>query len=336
MISSQCLRVAALALMSGLIGAGSMLVWAQKMPGGNYGNNSGANGSMSREEIERLGGPTDKQGSTAAQATSPAARAKARLQSDKLAKALQLSCEVSDARLVVAGQAKVNGKEVDSTVYEVACGNGAGYLIEAQGQERPVGISCLAAEGARAADAAQGKETKFVCSLPQNKDVKVIAAALMKGAGTSCGVREVRWFGRSTTTESEYSEIVCDDSRGFLLRTAAPGAATPTQVFGCADAAKQGLKCRLTDSGPSDDSPTLDTFKEALARNGVTCNIERIRQIGQEQVRKRYVIEYACAGQSTGTVAFVPLAGNSNAYESMDCKAAVLRSIACQFLPPPQ
>jgi hypothetical protein len=317
--------------MSGLIGAGGSLVWAQKMPGGNYGNNGGSNGSMSREEIERLGGSADNPD----QAMGPAARAKARLHSEKLASAMALSCEVSDARLVTAGRAKLNGKEVESTVYEVACGNGAGYLIEAQGREKPLGISCLAAEGARAADAAQGKETKFVCSLPQNKDVKAMAATLMKGAGTTCPVRAVRWFGRSTGSQSEYSEIVCDDGRGFLLRTASPGSATPTQVFGCADAARQGLKCRLTDSGPSDDSPTLDTFREALAHNGVTCNIERIRQIGQEQVRKRYVVEYACSGQSTGTVAFVPLPGNSNAYESMDCKAAVLRGIACQFLPPP-
>lgn len=329
MISSQDVKTTVVVLISGLIGSGGSAVWAQKSTSGSYGNNGGANGSVSHDELERLNGAADKQGAAAKAAN-------ARQQADKLAKALQLACDVRDARLVITGRAKVNGKEVDSTVYEVACANGAGYLIEAQGKDPPMGISCLAADGARVADAAQGKETKFVCSLPQNKDVKTIATALMKGAGTTCPVRDIRWFGRSAGTQSEYSEVVCDDGKGYLLRTAIPGSATPTQVIGCADAAGQGLKCRLTESGSPDGQPMPDTFKEALAHHGVTCSVDRIRQIGQEQMRKRYVVEYACAGQSTGTVAFIPLAGNSNAFESIDCTAAVRQGIACQFLPPPQ
>ena len=317
----------------GLIGAA--VAWGQSVPGGNYGNNAGANGSLSREEIERLNGVAKDPDAAAEQQTSPAARAKARPEAEKLVTALQLSCEVSDARLAVAGRTKVNGREVDSAVYEVACGSGAGYLIETQGRDKPIGISCLAAEGARVADAAQGKQAKFVCSLPGNQDIKAVAGTLMKSAGTTCAVREVRWFGRSVASQSEYSEVACDDGRGFLLRTAAPGAATPTQVFSCGEAARQGLKCRLTDAGPVDDSPTVGTFKEALARNGIKCNIDRIHQIGQEQVKKRYVVEYACTGESTGRVAFIPLTGNSYAFETVDCTAAVRSGIACQYLPPP-
>jgi hypothetical protein len=324
-----------------LIWVGAMVVadgtaMAQGTAGGNYGNNGGSNGSLSREEIEKLGGAAAQPGTPAERTASPAAQAQVRLQSEKLARALQLSCELSGARLVVAGRGKAKGKEVDSAVYEVACNNGAGYLIEVQGQDEPLGISCLAAEGARAADAAQGRETKFICSLPQNKDIKAMVGTLMQGAGTTCGVRDIRWFGRSEATASEYTEAVCDDGRGFLLRSPSPGSATPTQVVGCAEAARQGLECRLTHSAPDEGVATLDAFELALARNGVTCNIDRIRQVGQEQVRKRYVVEYACAGQSSGRVAFIPLEGNSYAYESVDCAAAVLKGVACQFLPPPQ
>jgi hypothetical protein len=335
MISSRWREAAVLIWVSGLLFTDGAAL-AQGTAGGNYGNNGGSNGSLSREEIEKLGGAAAQSGTPAERATSPAAQAKVRLQSEKVAKALQLSCQISSARLVVAGRSKAKGKEVESTVYEVACSNGAGYLIEVQGQDKPLGISCLAAEGARAADAAQGKETKFICSLPQNKDVKAMVGALMKGAGTTCDVRDIRWFGRSEATESEYTEAVCDDGRGFLLRSPSPGSATPIQVVGCAEAARQGLECRLTDSGSAEALPTLDAFKMALARNGVTCNIDRIRQVGQEQVRKRYVVEYACAGQSSGRVAFIPLEGNSYAYEAVDCAAAVLKGVACQFLPPPQ
>src|SRR5450756_1390805 len=221
MSASPLVRAALFALAGGLLGAGET-AWAQSVPGGNYGNNGSSNGSLSRDEIEKLGGSNDKSPAAAAQA-GPAAQAKVRHQSAELAEKLQLSCEVKDARLVVAGHGRVNGKDVETTVYEVACGSGAGYLIETQGQDKPVGLSCLAAEGARAADATQGKDTKFVCNLPQNRDIKTIAAALMKGAGTDCGVRDVRWFGRSVASQSEYSEIVGADGQGFLLRTAAPG-----------------------------------------------------------------------------------------------------------------
>ncbi len=335
MISSRWIGAAALLWIGGWVVAGGT-AWAQGTAGGNYGNNGGSNGSLSREELEKLGGAAAQPGTPAERTASPAAQAKEAALAKRLARALRLSCEVSGARLVVAGRGKAKGKEVDSAVYEVACNNGAGYLIEVQDHDEPLGISCLAAEGARAADAAQGKETKFICSLPQNKDIKAMVGTLMKGAGTTCDVRDIRWFGRSEATESEYTEAACDDGRGFLLRSPSPGSATPLQVVGCAEAARQGLECRLTHIPPDEGSATLDTFKLALARNGVTCNIDRIRQVGQEQVRKRYVVEYACTGQSPGKVAFIPLEGNSYAYESVDCAAAVLMGVACQFLPPPQ
>jgi hypothetical protein len=88
----------------------------------------------------------------------------------------------------------------------------------------------------------------------------------------------------------------------------------------------------LTDAGPVETPVTLQTFKDVLARNGVTCNIGQIRLVGQEDHLKRYVVEYRCADRPAGMVAFLPLPGNANPYESLDCATARTESgVACEF-----
>jgi hypothetical protein len=316
-----------IAMICGLNGA----VHAQNAPG-THQDNGGLNGSLSREDLEKLGGDHKQDSNGDSPRDSAQARAKAKSRSEELLKALQLSCEVSDAQLVVAGtrRAASGRKEVETRVYEVACGGGMGYLLETQGGEKPMGISCLSAEEARAVDVAKGREPGFFCKLPGNKDVYATVASLIAaGAGTPCAVTTLQLFGRSESTQSEYSEVACKDGKGFLLRTPQPGSQAKTTVTSCADAAKQGIKCRLTDAGPIETPVTLETFKDALAQHGVSCKIEQIRMIGQEDHLKRYVIEYRCADQPAGMVAFIPLEANTNPYESLDCAAAVARDLKC-------
>ena len=265
------------------------------------------------------------------------ARAKAKAQSIPLLKSLQISCEVSDAKLVVAGtsQPRSGGKEVETRVYEVACGGAMGYLLETQGTEPPVAISCLSAEEARLADVAKGREPSFFCKLPENKDVNgMVASMITADTGAQCEVRTLQLFGRSASTRSDYSEVACADGKGFMLRIAQPGSQTKNAAMSCSDAAKQGIKCKLTDAGPAEAPVTLQTFKEALAKNGVACSIGQIRLVGQEDHLKRYVVEYVCADQSSDRVAFLPLAGNSTPYESLDCATALSsRGVACTLTP---
>src|SRR5580704_2153278 len=170
---------------------------AQNTPG-THQDNSGMNGSLSHEDLEKLSG--DHPQDADAVARDPAvARAQAKAQSGKLAKSLQISCEVSDAQLVVAGTRKPasGGKAVETRVYEAACSGGMGYLLEVQGSEKPIGISCLSAEETRAADVAKGREPGFFCKLPGNKDVYAMVSSLIAtGTGAPCTVSNLQWFGR--------------------------------------------------------------------------------------------------------------------------------------------
>ncbi len=306
---------------------------AQNAPG-THQDNGGLNGSLTRGDLEKLSGDHAKDTGADAAKQTPQERAKAMTQSEKQLAALHVSCDVSDAQLVVSGtrKAAAGGRAIETNVYEAACRGALGYLLETQGTESPIAISCLSAEEARAADGAKGKEPGFYCKLPENKDVYgMVASLIAANAGANCEVANVQLFGRSASSVSEYSEVVCKDGKGFLLATALPGAQSKTTAMSCADAARQGIKCRLTDAGPVETPVTLETFKSSLAQHGVSCNIAQIRMIGQETHLKRYVVEYRCEDQPMGMIAFLPLEGNTNPYETSDCNSAASLDVVCTF-----
>lgn len=307
-------------------------IHAQNAPG-THQDNSGLNGSLSREDLQKLSGDRKNEPKD-----TPEMRARAKTQSVALLESLKISCEASDAKLLVAGtiRSKSTAKEVEARVYEVACNHAMGYLLETQGKETPIAISCLSAEEARAVDVAKGKEPSFFCRLPGNADVHAwVSSMIVENTGAQCTVDKLQLFGRSASTHTEYSEVACTEGNGFMLRMAQPGFDAKPVVMSCREAARQNIKCKLTDPGPVDAPVTTETLKEALARNGVTCSIAQIRVVGQEEHLKRYVVEYLCADQATGKVAFVPLPGNTNPFESEDCAAARAdRDVACSLAPP--
>ena len=313
-----------------VLGLGIAIAYRAQSQGapGIHQDNSGLNGSLSRGDLEKLGGDPKQRAEAAA----------AKAQSAKLVDQLKIACQITNAQLVVAGTTRPagGGKDVETHVYEIACLQAFGYLLEVQGSTPPLAISCLAAEQARAADAEKGKAPTFFCKLPENRDVYAMVTALIqKYTDTRCDVASLQSYGRSESTQSSYSEVKCNDGGGFLLRTPLPGSAAETTAMNCAQAAQQGIKCRLTDAGAAHMPTTLESLKAGLGKNAPSCNVEQTRLIGQEDHRKRYVLEYLCAGQSSSQVAFIPLADNANPFESLDCRTAAESGIQCELKPAP-
>jgi hypothetical protein len=324
------MRATILAAVAGLAGGSSIAVLAQNAPGPHQ-DNSGLNGSLSHEDLQKLSGD-HKQDSSDMPQDPVLARAKAKAQSIPLLQSLQIGCEVSDAKLVVAGTSRPRsgGKEVETRVYEVACSGAMGYVLETQGSDQPMAISCLSAEEARCLRGEGG--ASFICKLPANKDVNgMVASMIAADARSVMQVRTLQLFGRSASFGLYRGGA---RRQGIHARMAQPGSTTKNTAVSCTDAAKHGIKCKLTDTEPAELPVTLQRFKEALAQNGVSCNIGQIRLVGQEDHLKRYVVEYVCADQSTDRVAFLPLAGNATPYESLDCTTALsTRGVACTLTP---
>jgi hypothetical protein len=260
-------------------------------------------------------------------------RAQAKQESERIITAISLSCKPTDAEQIGHGKSVVAGKRVEVNMFEVACSNGMGYLLASLGTEKPMAMSCFAADATHADSIAKGEKSDLYCQLAANKDVKVMAAAMMTTAGTACTVSGLRWFGVSASTQTEYTEVTCGDGNGYLLKNQQSEPSAQLSVMSCQEAAKQGLKCHLTDGGPVAVPVTMQTFRDALKENGVTCEPTEIRLIGRETVSKRYVVEMRCPDKPGGLVAFIPLEGNTNKFETLDCRAAIERHVLCTLEP---
>jgi hypothetical protein len=236
-----------------------------------------------------------------------------------LAKQLKLSCTVTIGTLVASGPEKIGDKTVDTKAYEAACDNGMGYFLVSQAPEPPVAYSCFGAEAGSGG-----------CTLPANSDLKKMATAVITHAGTPCTVRDFSRLGISQKNEAEFIEVNCEDNKGYIVGIALPGTPQEIRVTACADAMmKLGFACRMPANAGA--TVTMQAFKDALAKNGVACDATQVRPIGQENVKKRYVVEFQCPQQPNGVVALIPLAGNPNPFEAFDCAGAARFGVTCKF-----
>ena len=320
----MAMRFAAIVVAFVIVGGGTARVGCAAAPGGladplPQSAPSGFGVPLAKADLLKIHDVTDRD------------RAKAKEESGKLVSAIQLSCELTDAALIGRGKGNADGKIIDVNAYEVACSNHAGYILVSQGSQKPVAMSCFAANAMHAARDAKDENADLYCQLAANKEVKVMAASLMATAGTTCAVSDFRWFGINAASQTDYSEVACTDGDGFLLKIAQTGPSAQVSVMSCQEAAKRGLKCHLTDGGAVNTPVTMQTFRDALKQNGANCEPTNMRIIGRESVDKRYVVEVKCQEQPNGLVAFIPVADNTNKYEAIDCAAAAERQIRCEF-----
>jgi hypothetical protein len=234
---------------------------------------------------------------------------------------LNVTCAVSDA--VYRGLAPDAGEQ---HVYEATCEEGLGYLLMLQGSAL-TGKSCL--EGPAV--------SSMKCTLPANVDGKTMVGTVLNRQHIPCKVRDFKWLG-SSVSGLDHVEAACEGNTGYVMRSPPPGMSGKLEVFNCQDAIKHGIACTLMSAAvpatPAavDARPTLAWFKDALSRNGVSCESTRARIIGRESIKRRYLVEFECADRPEGLVAYVPAASDtSNAFDSMSCAAAAERAIRCEL-----
>ena len=251
-------------------------------------------------------------------------------ESTKLIQAMSVPCEPVEAEQAGGGKVDVNGHMLQVSVFEAGCKSGTGNFLDSQPPQQPVALSCFAAEAARAADLAKGVAPDgFTCELSGRRDTKLMAAAVLKEAGTSCDVNDYRWVGVSYKTGMEFSEVACAGGQGFVIEVPRTSVAEQLAIVGCQDAVQQGILCSLT----SVTKPvTLQTLREAIKEHAVDCEPAQVRYVGREGQGRRYVVEMQCPQQPKGLVAFIPLGDNTKPFETVDCATAATRSaVQCEL-----
>lgn len=261
-------------------------------------------------------------------------------------KALHVSCEVRDAKSIGAGTRVVNGKAVDIGLYEASCADGMGYLLTMQG-ELASGVSCFEAGAATTAQAGQSGGAGPGCELPADADLGTMATSVMRNAGTACAARQVRWLGHSAAPNFDFTDVACGGGEEYVLQTPAPGTQGSIIVLTCQAAATHGAACQLAPGSSRAASagaaparaasgaqahPDLQWFEKALAQNGFACTVKNARLLGRESIKRRWVVEFQCAQDPHGVVAYIPSAGDTvHPLEHIDCATAAQRHLACAF-----
>ena len=246
-----------------------------------------------------------------------------------LAKAMPLSCDVTDAMRIAEGTETVDGKTVQTETYEAACSNGLGYFLTSRDTAKPYGFTCFATDATAKADIAARRKPGVTCKLPANANLNLVAAKILATSGAACTVKDYRWVGLSDVDHIEVNEVACDNGQGYIMIVALPGATFPVHVETCNQSARRGLPCKLSDNG--DIGPTLQSFRDTLAKNKIACDAtdQTTRVIGQIVANKQHVVEFACPQQPKGLVAYIPQEGSTAPFEALDCPTAAKRGAVC-------
>jgi hypothetical protein len=120
------------------------------------------------------------------------------------------NCQVSEAKLLGQTEAK-------TSVYEVACAAGPGFIIESK--TPPEAVSCLilahTADTLRARDPAADAGTQ--CTIASNTDTQKFLREYAQQAGVTCTVDQVKILGKANDGAITY-EVGCSDAAGFWIK----------------------------------------------------------------------------------------------------------------------
>jgi hypothetical protein len=208
------------------------------------------------------------------------------------------------------GKARYVGANATTTVYEVACQEGAGYLIQA-----PVPGAAATAVTAEPCAATLG-QGNMECTLTPKEQVQAYINGLVTKSGHQCQVSGSRYIGADKNTGDSYYEVGCGSEAGFVIDADKTGAYK--SVITCGQAAGLG-GCTLTDTTKVATEEAATYTKMAKA-SGFNCDVSKYRPIGMD-AKKNEVVELACSNRPDGTVAVFPADPNAKG-EFVDCVKA--------------
>ena len=211
-----------------------------------------------------------------------------------------LTCTPTNARYV--------GSNASVTVYEVACQEGPGYVLQAPAAGTAgtvtVAMPCVQATG------------NMACTLTTKAQNDAYLAALASKSGRTCQISASRFIGTDKTTAASYYELGCGAQPGFVLAVNKAGAVE--RAITCDQA--QGLGgCQLT-SAAQVAAESTSHYSQLAQAAGFNCTVSRDRPIGLDK-NGRDVVELACSNRPDGAVAaFASTPGGRS--EVVDCVKA--------------
>ena len=235
-----------------------------------------------------------------------------------------VDCTVSDAYLMGNGEATVDGKKVKTSIYEVACGTGMGYVVQSTPGGTPQSYDCLTMKDSADKAIAAKQKPGPVCNLPANADPKQGLVPLLTKAGVNCGtISAARWMGSSPAEKISLYETICSNGGGYVLMEPLAGSTKPLTAVDCVKAPSLGVECELT----SKDQIAAGIIKTAAGANKPTCMPNKARWVVTDPSNKNDYYEVGCADGKTG---FMFIADEKGAFKSVvECVRATRIADGC-------
>ncbi|WP_299177224.1 hypothetical protein [uncultured Brevundimonas sp.] len=186
-------------------------------------------------------------------------------------------CQVTEAKLLGTTAEK-------TSVYEVACAAGPGYMIESK--TPPLVTDCVVLANSAATMRASNPEADVgpQCSIPSNMDTQRFLREYAEQAAVPCNVDEVRVAGKSNDDAIVY-EVGCAAEQGYWIKKVA-GAWNKTE---CIQVIAERAECTFTT--PAEIAASVKTWLAGSEAAG--CDVTEARLMGQNSNGRFY--EAKCA-----------------------------------------
>jgi hypothetical protein len=229
---------------------------------------------------------------------------------------LRPDCQVANARAL--------GQTTDrtTTVFEVACQSGAGYVVDTSfplSASKPMTFNSCLAFGPTAADH---------CTLTDAAASDAYFATLVSKIGKPCTPTGHRWVG-AAASGSNYFEVSCQDGKGYMFEQKPDGSVG--QAIDCAVADNIGGGCTLTNARAAQTAEAA-LYSRLAHGAGFACDVSKYSPF-DVNVPGHEVVELACSNRPDGAVAIFP-ADTSQKSVFYDCAHSELAGYRCGFTQP--
>jgi hypothetical protein len=215
------------------------------------------------------------------------------------------------------------GSTEDRNVYEVACHEGGGYILQAA--KAPGGATtantCLA----------YGAASNLRCILLTPEQQQTAVASLIAASGKPCAMINDGYRG-FTAADHDYVEVACSGGKGYLLEVDPAGKLAG--ATDCLQAADIGGGCTLTQARPAliaQDGSYSDlargTYSDLARQAGFDCAVSKYADF-PPKANGAEVVELACSNRSDGGVGLFSTTGRP---EVWDCLRAHAEGYTCSF-----
>jgi hypothetical protein len=216
-------------------------------------------------------------------------------------------CVVDKARAIGQGQ--------KSAYFEVACKNGAGYIVVTSSPpdaSQPVQMNtCLAYEPGG----------NLYCELTDRAKLLAPIDALVAKAGKSCTISDRRYV-LTSKEGANYYEVACASGSGYMVQESAKGELL--RILDCANADFISGGCTLTDARASQTEQAA-LYTRLAGKAGFPCNVAKYAPLPTTGAKE--VIELQCKDRPDGGIGVFTASGG----KVYNCVLAELEGYRCSF-----